>query len=257
MSFSVIIPARYASTRLPGKPLADIAGKPMLQHVWERARRSSASAVIIATDDPRVQAAAEAWGAQVCMTRAEHVSGTDRLQEVVQSCGLADEEVVVNVQGDEPLIPPAVIEQVAANLERHASAGVATLCTPITSPEALRDPNVVKVVSDCSGFALYFSRAPIPFPRGLDLEGADAADLLAQGQWRRHIGLYAYRVGFLHRFVTWPQAPQERLEQLEQLRALHRSERIHVDSACEDVPAGVDTAEDLEQVRRRFADAAS
>jgi 3-deoxy-manno-octulosonate cytidylyltransferase (CMP-KDO synthetase) len=257
MSFTVIIPARYASTRLPGKPLADIAGKVMLQHVWERARKSAASAVIIATDDPRIQAAAEAWGAQVCMTRATHASGTDRLQEVAQACGLADDEVVVNVQGDEPLIPPAVIEQVAANLEHNPSAAMATLCTPIGSTEALRDPNVVKVVSDDSGFALYFSRAPIPFPRGLALDGAELAALLAQGQWRRHIGLYAYRVGFLHRFVTWSQAPQETLEQLEQLRALHRGERIHVDTACEEVPAGVDTAEDLEALRRRFADAAS
>ena len=160
MSFSVIIPARYASSRLPGKPLLDIAGKPMLQHVWERARLSAADSVVIATDDRRIQAAAEGWGAQVCMTDGGHASGTDRLQEVVEARGLDNRDVVVNVQGDEPLVPPAVINQVAENLAQAPSAAMATLSEPLEDVVALFDSNTVKVVTDVRGFALYFSRAP-------------------------------------------------------------------------------------------------
>lgn len=253
MPFSVIIPARYASTRLPGKPLLDIAGKPMLQHVWERARQSDASSVVIATDDRRIMAAAEGWGAQVCMTDGGHASGTDRLQEVVQICRLADDEVVVNVQGDEPLVPPAVINQVAENLASSPSAAMATLSEPLSEVATLLDSNAVKVVTDAAGHALYFSRAPVPYPRGVDLDDPAALRHWPAGQWQRHIGLYAYRAGFLRRFVTWPQAPAERLEQLEQLRALHNGETVHVAPACEPVPAGVDTAADLDAVRRLCA----
>lgn len=253
MPFSVIIPARYASTRLPGKPLLDIAGKPMLQHVWERARQSEASSVVIATDDRRILVAAEGWGAQVCMTDSGHASGTDRLQEVVQICGLADDDVVVNVQGDEPLVPPAVINQVADNLIRSPAAGMATLSEPLTDVATLLDSNAVKVVTDAHGRALYFSRAPVPYPRGVDLGNPGALRDYPAGQWQRHIGLYAYRAGFLRRFVAWPQAPAELLEQLEQLRALHHGETIHVALACERVPAGVDNQADLDAVRRLCA----
>ncbi|TCO75730.1 3-deoxy-manno-octulosonate cytidylyltransferase [Chromatocurvus halotolerans] len=253
MSFTVIIPARYASTRLPGKPLLDIAGKPMLKRVWEQSLRSEADEVIIATDDQRIAEAARGWGAQVCMTASEHASGTDRLQEVVQSRGLADSAVVVNVQGDEPLVPPAVINQVAANLADTPEAGMATLSEPLTDVASLLDSNAVKVVSDVRGFARYFSRAPIPYPRGLDLKNPDALQRYPVGHWQRHIGLYAYRAGFLRRFVAWPQAPAELLEQLEQLRALHHGEIVHVAPARERVPAGVDTPADLDAVRRLCA----
>lgn len=250
MSFTVIIPARYASTRLPGKPLLDIAGKPMLLRVWQQSLQSEADSVIIATDDHRIAEAARAWGAQVCLTAGEHASGTDRLQEVVQIRGLADDAVVVNVQGDEPLVPPAVINQVAANLVDMPEAGMATLSEPLTDVATLFDSNVVKVVSDVQGFARYFSRGPIPYPRGLDLDNPDALRRYPRGQWQRHIGLYAYRAGFLRRFVAWPQAPAEHLEQLEQLRALHHGEIVHVAPSCERVPAGVDTPADLDAVRQ-------
>ena len=201
MPFSVIIPARHASTRLPGKPLLDVAGKPMLQHVWERSRRSEASSVIIATDDRRIAAAAEGWGAQVCMTDSKHASGTDRLHEVIAICGFDDEDLVVNVQGDEPLIPPEVINQVANNLVLASPAGMATLSEPLTDVQTLLDPDVVKVVLDAAGFAVYFSRAPVPYPRGVDLEKPGVLLDFPPGQWLRHIGIYAYRAGFLRRFT--------------------------------------------------------
>lgn len=247
MSFSVVIPARHGSTRLPGKPLLDIAGKPMVQRVWEQARQSAAVQVIIATDDPRIRDAGAAFGAEVCLTSAEHPSGTDRLQEVAMQMGWAPEHIVVNVQGDEPLIPPALINQVAANLDSSSQAGIATLCEPIDDLGELRNPNAVKVVCDRDGMALYFSRATIPWPR--DAFAGDPVSM-PPGQWRRHIGIYAYRTAFLHRYVEWEPAPVEQLEQLEQLRALYNGERIHVAAACEAVPAGVDTPEDLDAVRR-------
>jgi 3-deoxy-manno-octulosonate cytidylyltransferase (CMP-KDO synthetase) len=251
MSFSVVIPARYGSTRLPGKPLLDIAGKTMVQRVWERACLSEAGEVLIATDDGRIREAAERFGARVCMTSPDHVSGTDRLQEVAREAGWPDDRVVVNVQGDEPLIPPSVINQVAANLAAHPGAGVATLCEEISSLEELIDPNAVKVVADAGGRALYFSRATIPWPREQFKHGPDR--MPTEGQWSRHIGIYAYRVGFLHRYVTWQPAPLEQLEQLEQLRALYNGVAIHVARAVERVPGGVDTAEDLETLRSSFA----
>jgi 3-deoxy-manno-octulosonate cytidylyltransferase (CMP-KDO synthetase) len=249
MSFLVIIPARFGSTRLPGKPLLDIAGKPMIQWVWERAGASAASRVVVATDDARVAAAVEGFGGEVCMTRASHESGTDRLQEVAAQLGLDDEQIVVNVQGDEPLIPPAVINQVAANLAGSQRAQIATLAKRIREREDVFNPNVVKVVVDNTLHALYFSRAPIPWDReSWNGSAADAAAPLG-GVWARHIGIYAYRVGFLHRFVTWPVGLLERLEKLEQLRAMEQGVAIHVDESCEEIPAGVDTAEDLERVR--------
>lgn len=249
MSFTVVIPARHASLRLPGKPLVDIGGKPMIRHVWERACASSAARVVIATDDERIEVAARAFGAEVAMTRADHPSGTDRLAEVARALALAPDAIVVNVQGDEPLIPPAVIDQVAGRLAAHEAASIATLSETITDPAQLRDPNVVKVVSARSGFALYFSRACVPWPRGHDWQQGG----MPEGRWQRHIGLYAYRAAFLQRYTQWSPAPPERCEALEQLRALYEGEVIHVSEACEAVPAGVDTQDDLDAVRRRLA----
>src|SRR5210317_2186975 len=174
MSFTVVIPARYGSTRLPGKPLLDIPGKPMVQWVWEQASRSAASSLVIATDDTRIREVAEGFGAQVCMTAAQHPSGTDRLQQVAREMAWDDEQIVVNVQGDEPLIPPAVIDQVAANLATRPQAGMATLCEPLETLEELLNPNAVKVVADREGMALYFSRAPIPWPRDAFAQTRDA-----------------------------------------------------------------------------------
>lgn len=249
MSFIVVIPARYASTRLPGKPLSDIAGKSMLQHVWERAGTSGASEVVIATDDERIAAACADFGARCLMTRADHASGTDRLAEVVAQLGLTEEHIVVNVQGDEPLIPSAVIDQVAGNLRRNSSASIATLCEGITDATVLRDTNAVKVVFDENGRALYFSRATIPWPR--DHEASTGG--MPEGQWYRHIGIYAYRAGFLKRYSQWQPAPLELTESLEQLRALYKGEAIHVEPACAAVPGGIDTPADLDRVRGLFA----
>lgn len=250
MPFSVVIPARHGSTRLPGKPLLDIGGKPMVQWVWEQARQSSAGQVIIATDDSRIRDAAEAFGADVCMTSPDHPSGTDRLQEVAAHMGWGSGHIAVNVQGDEPLLPPALIDQVASNLAANPQAGIATLCEPIDDLAELCNANAVKVVCDAQGMALYFSRATIPWPRDAF---AAPPETMPPGRWLRHIGIYAYRTAFLHRYVEWDPAPIEQLEQLEQLRALYHGERIHVDSACQAVPAGVDTPEDLDAVRRRVA----
>lgn len=248
MSYTVVIPARYGSSRLPGKPLLDIAGKPMVQRVWEQAVQSQAQQVVIATDDDRIFEAATGFGAQVCMTSAEHPSGTDRLQQVARELSLDAEHIVVNVQGDEPLIPPAVIDQVAANLQRAPQAGIATLCEEINTLEDLTNPNVVKVVSDSNGMAMYFSRATIPWPREEFMVEEKA--MPTAGQWFRHIGIYAYRTEFLHHFVTWSPAPQELLEHLEQLRALHHGVGIHVACAVQAVPGGVDTQQDLDDVRQ-------
>jgi len=250
MGFSVVIPARYASTRFPGKPLADIAGKPMIQHVYERALLSEAERVIVATDDQRIADVATGFGAEVCMTRADHPSGTDRLQEVVHKLGFYADDIVVNVQGDEPLIPPRVINQVAHNLKAESGAGIATLSEPITDIESLLNPNVVKVVSDTRGMALYFSRAPIPWPR--DAFAKDPTAMPSGYSWQRHIGIYAYRVKMLNEFVRWEPAPIEETECLEQLRAMWNGAKIHVDVADELPPAGVDTPEDLERLRALF-----
>lgn len=237
MSFSVVIPARYASTRLPGKPLLDIAGKPMLQHTWERALLSEASRVVIATDDARILEAANAFGAEVLMTSASHQSGSDRICEVVDALGFDDSECVINVQADEPLIPPEAIDQVAESLRLNADYGLATLCESIEDEREYSEPSSVKVVMDKVGRALYFSRAPIPASVSLPTE------------CYRHIGIYAYRVGVLRKFVTWPVAAIEAVERLEQLRALYNGVAIHVSIASTRIPPGVDTPEDLAAVR--------
>lgn len=242
MPFIVVIPARFASTRLPGKPLLDIAGKPMLQHVYERALASAASAVYIATDDDRVREVALGFTKNVCMTSAEHQSGTDRIQEVAAQLGLPADAVVVNVQGDEPLIPPGAINQVAESLERKHAAGIASLFETIQTEAEFHNPNVVKVVTDLEGYALYFSRAAIPFTRELSERGVASLG-------KRHIGIYAYRVDTLNRYVKWSQVPLEVAERLEQLRAMGHGVRIHMQEALEKMPAGVDTQEDLDAVR--------
>ena len=252
MSFIVIIPARFASSRLPGKPLKDIAGKPMIQRVYEQAIKSQAREVIIATDDARIKTVAESFGAQVCMTAADHESGTDRLQEVASQLGYGDQEVIVNVQGDEPLIPPSNINQVAELLQTSPEAGIATLSEAIEGASDLFDPNVVKVVSNVSHSALYFSRAPIPWVR--DAFNAEKIEQLPAGvNFQRHIGIYAYRVGLLHQFVRWEPAPIEQVEALEQLRAMWNGVDIKVAQAVEPPPPGVDTEADLARVRALLA----
>lgn len=248
MDFVVVIPARYASTRLPGKPLQDIAGKPMIRHVWEQARKSAARRVVVATDDVRIVEACQGFGAEVLLTRGDHNSGTDRLAEVASQLGLAADAIVVNVQGDEPLIPPALIDQVAANLAANPQAGIATLAEPIVDAAQLFNPNAVKVVSDAAGLALTFSRAPLPWAR--DAFATDRQSLPDGVPFRRHIGINAYRAGFLHDFVAWGPCWLEDAECLEQLRALWHGVRIHVADAVEAPPAGVDTAEDLQRVRQ-------
>lgn len=222
----------------------DICGKPMVQHVYEKALAAGAEQVIIATDDERIKQCVETFDATVCMTSTEHQSGTDRLAEVVEQLGLEDDSIVVNLQGDEPLMAPALINQVAHNLFAHSSAGMATLCEPIDQPESIENPNIVKVVFNDVGHALYFSRSPIPYARSGDLTTVS---------YFRHIGLYSYRASFLRQFVTWEPSVLEVAESLEQLRALSNNVQIHVEPACEATAIGVDTPEDLEVVRRILA----
>ena len=241
MNFHVVIPARYASTRFPGKPLADLGGRPMVVRVCERAALSGAASLHVATDDARIADAARAHGYAALMTAAHHASGTDRIAEAAAQLGLADQEIVVNVQGDEPLIAPQLIAQVALELERHPQASVSTACHALRDAAELANPNVVKVVLDASGHALYFSRAQIPYPRA------------AGGPWYRHAGIYGYRAGFLKRFAGLPAAPIESTEALEQLRVLWHGYRIAVAVSEAGIPPGVDTPEDLDAVRRMLA----
>ena len=239
-AFHVVIPARYGSTRLPAKVLRPLAGRPMIAHVYERAQRSGAQSVCIATDDHRVREAAEAFGARVVMTSGHHQSGTERIAEVVEREGLDDAAIVVNLQGDEPLMPPDLL---------HATASVATLCTAIEEKQDLFDPNVVKVVTDSDGMALYFSRAPIPWARGVFPDGP----LPVEFTYYRHLGVYAYRAGFLMEFVSWTHTPLEEVEALEQLRALWYGRRIVVATAAEACPPGVDTEQDLRRAEALLA----
>jgi 3-deoxy-manno-octulosonate cytidylyltransferase (CMP-KDO synthetase) len=251
--FTVLIPARYASTRLPGKPLADIGGAPMVVQVARRAQQSGASRVVIATDDTRVADAAAKHGCDAVMTRADHPTGTDRLAEAAAALALADDEIVVNVQGDEPLLEPALIRQMAATLATHPDAAIATACHAIDDAGEAFNPNVVKVVRDAAGYAMYFSRATIPWARDAF---ATARDKLPAGLTiLRHYGLYAYRVAFLRRYPALAPAPMESFEALEQLRALWHGYRIFVDVTAGTPAPGVDTPEDLERVRRVFASA--
>ena len=251
MSCLVVIPARYASVRLPGKPLADIAGRPMVVRVYERAVASGVGPVVVASDDERVVAAARACGADAVLTSGRHASGTDRIAEVAATRGIDPATVVVNVQGDEPLLPPTLIEQVAANLSRRKGFAIATLCEVIEHQGDIFDPDVV---FDGTGRAVYFSRAPIPYCRGrFDARAPMSPASGRAGLHHRHIGLYAYRAEFLHRFKTLAPAPIELAESLEQLRAIHHGYSIHVEAARERPGPGVDTPADLERVRAIFA----
>ncbi len=250
MSFTVVIPARYQSTRLPGKPLADIGGKPMIQWVYEQSLLAGAERVIIATDDSRVEKVVQGFGGTVCMTSPDHQSGTERLAEVVSLMGIEDDHIIVNVQGDEPLIPPAVIRQVSENLAT-SQAPMATLAVEIKDHEEVFNPNAVKVVTDSEGYALYFSRATIPWDRD---NFASEEKAIIQQPLMRHIGIYAYRAGFINTYINWEPSQLEKIECLEQLRVLWYGEKIHVAVAVEAPPAGVDTPEDLEVVRKAIAE---
>ena len=249
LSFRVAIPARFGASRLPGKPLLDIAGAPMIAHVVRRALAAGAAEVVVATDDVRIGDAVAALGVSVCMTSPAHASGTDRLAEAAAARGWADDAIVVNLQGDEPLAPPAAIRAVAQALA-DGGAEIATLAVPIESSATLFDPHCVKLVRDAAGRALYFSRAPIPWSR--DAFADNRVDLPpSEGEgWLRHIGMYAYRVGALRRFAELPPGRLERIEALEQLRALEAGWPIAVALSPVPMPAGVDTEADLERVRR-------
>ncbi len=264
--FHAIIPARHASTRLPAKALADIAGKPMVVRVAERARQSRADSVHVATDHPAIASACRDHGVAVLMTSSHHSTGTDRLAEAAALLGLAPDDIVVNVQGDEPLVPVALVDEVAEALAQSPLAAIATACHPLHDVAEFVNPNVVKVVLDAAGFALYFSRAPIPWPRDLAVPpfgwpanaGAPEASvgpssgLPAALPVLRHVGMYAYRVSFLTAFASMPAAPIEQVESLEQLRALWNGHRIRVVTTREAPPPGVDTPADLERVRGWF-----
>ena len=252
--FTVLIPARYASTRLPGKPLSDIGGKPMVVRVAERARAGGASNVVVATDDERIRDAVIAHGIDAVMTRGDHPTGTDRLAEAANLLGLDDRAIVVNVQGDEPLLEPSLMAEVAETLATHEDASIATACHLIDDPTEAFNPNVVKVVLDRAGYALYFSRATIPWAR--DAFAADLHSIPAGLPLYRHYGLYAYRVGFLRQYPSLQPAPIERFEALEQLRVLWHGYRIVVRITRGTPAPGVDTQEDLERVRKLFAQGA-
>ena len=241
MSFLAVIPARFGSTRLPGKPLLEIAGQPMSHRGYARAASSQAQRVLVATDDQRIADVVRGFGGECVMTASNHPTGTDRLAEVADLLGLSADAIVVNVQGDEPLLPASAIHQVASMLETHPEASIATLCEPIQDESEIDDPNQVKVVRSQSGRALYFSRSRIP-----------GHPTQANGTHFRHIGLYAYRAGFLRDFATWSPTPLEQFERLEQLRALEHDRLIQVDVALESIPPGVDTEQDLALMRQHL-----
>jgi 3-deoxy-manno-octulosonate cytidylyltransferase (CMP-KDO synthetase) len=249
--FKVVIPARFASTRLPGKPLLDICGKPMVIRVAEQAAKSGAQQIIIATDHQPIVAAAQEHGFQACMTRVDHASGTDRIAEVAAQQGWSDETIVVNVQGDEPLIPPQLISAVAQHLQDHPECAIATACHAIHDEASMRNPNIVKVVLDKNANALYFSRAPIPWPR--DAYAKDQP-LPQDVNVLRHVGIYAYRAGFLHAYGRLTPATIEQVESLEQLRALYHGYKIGVTKTDQAPPSGVDTEQDLGNARRLFTE---
>ncbi len=246
--FKVVIPARYGSTRLPGKPLLNIAGKPMIAHVCERAEEADADEIIVATDDERIFQAAGDLGFKAVMTRADHQSGTERIAEVARACGWAGDDIIVNLQGDEPLIPPVYIRDVATALAEQQQAGIATLAARIDDAEEIFNPNAVKVVLNKNGYALYFSRAPIPWDR----DAFSLPDKKPSGKmpYLRHIGMYAYTVDFLNRYCLWEASTLESVESLEQLRILWHGEAIRVNIVDKTPAAGVDTPEDLLRVEQ-------
>ena len=246
MSFRIVIPARFASTRLPGKPLRDICGKPMIARVIEQAKLSKADEVIVATDSKKVADAVADLDVQVCMTREDHQSGTERLSEVIEQLGFDDEQILINLQGDEPMMPPVCLNQVGQALEEDASLKMATLCTPLTDIEELFDPHAVKVVRDINDFALYFTRAAVPWSR--DCFNEAPRELPKQQEYQRHIGLYGYRAGFIKQYLAWQSSDIEKTESLEQLRVLYYGEKIKVITAEIAPGPGVDTVEDLNRV---------
>ena len=247
LDYCVVIPARYESQRLPGKVLLDINGKPLIQRVWERATQSSARQVVIATDDERILKVAESFGAEAILTSVNHSSGSDRIAECAEILGWPESQLIVNLQGDEPLMPAECIQQVAELLDSEGAADAASLYWPITEEDELGDPNIVKVVVSLDGRALLFTRSPVPFPRDF----SDFSPAVDQGiEWRRHLGLYAYRFASLNWFSEAASTPLERTEHLEQLRYLEHGRSIAMDKACSAIPAGVDTQEDLDRVRK-------
>ncbi|MCD6046867.1 MAG: kdsB [Gammaproteobacteria bacterium] len=247
LDFHIVIPARYASTRLPGKLLKPLANKPLLQHTYERALEAGAASVTIATDHEDIAKAMQDCGAKVLMTKPGHENGTDRIAEAVDLLGLADDSIVVNLQGDEPLMPATLLTQVAHNLAKHPAAAIATIAEPILHREELLNKAVTKVIFDKHGYALYFSRAPIPFDR----DNVDERLVLAE--YFRHLGLYAYRVSFLRAYQSLTPVAIENLEKLEQLRALYYGYKIHVERAKAYCPPGVDTQEDFDKIAALIA----
>lgn len=250
MAAHVIIPARFASTRLPGKALVDIAGKPMVQHVYERAMQAGLGDVLIATDDQRIVEAVKNFGGEVVLTKASHQSGTERIAEVIERLQFDGNDIVINLQGDEPLIPPSLISQVADDLKAHGEVPVSTLCEPINTMDEIFNPDIVKILMDQNSFAINFSRAPLPWYRdGFSLHHKQ---LPKDFIFYRHIGIYAQRAAFIKKYVAWKPSPIERIEKLEQLRVLWYGEKIHVAVACDKPGLGIDTPEDLALVRKRI-----
>ena len=246
MSFRIVIPARFASTRLPGKPLRDICGKPMIARVIEQAKKSDAEEVIVATDSHEIADAIADIDVKVCITREDHQSGTERLSEVIEQMGFDDDQILINLQGDEPMMPPVCLNQVGHALESDANVKMATLCTPLTDIEELFDPHAVKVVRDINDFALYFTRAAVPWSR--DCFNETPREMPKNQDYQRHIGLYGYRAGFIKQYLEWESSDIEKTESLEQLRVLYYGERIKVITAEIAPGPGVDTIEDLNRV---------
>ena len=246
MSFRIVIPARFASTRLPGKPLRDICGKPMIERVIEQAKKSNAEEVIVATDSNEIADAISALDVRVCITDENHQSGTERLSEVIEQLGFDDEQILINLQGDEPMMPPVCLNQVGQALEDDSNVKMATLCTPLTDIEELFDPHAVKVVRDINDFALYFTRAAVPWSR--DCFNELPRELPKNQDYQRHIGLYGYRAGFIKQYLEWQSSDIEKTESLEQLRVLYYGEKIKVITAEIPPGPGVDTIEDLNRV---------
>lgn len=251
-NFQIIIPARYASTRLPGKPLMEINGKPLIQHVYESACQCKAEKVYVATEDTRIKKAAESFGAEVIMTAADHISGTDRLAEVASILKLSDADIIVNLQGDEIGVPACLIHQLAKGLHDHPEHSISTLCERIDNDADINDPNVIKVIFDQNNTALYFSRATIPHVRESQKESQTQ-----QQNYYKHLGLYAYRVAYLKKFSATPPCDLERSESLEQLRALYTGEKIYIEEACAPTGIGIDTKEDLNKARQQFQTSSS